>query len=250
MLLLLAVFHITNIGTKIYHIKFKIMKKHLFLTALLLVFHFLCNAQKIIFDDTTKYDGKWMIKGDFLLLKSMKVVYNRPLHFYEVKGAECFKKYPKLENILACAFNQLHSNDEQFIVFIHVEFFTKKDSIDMKRSFPNMKFDVIDKMPNKKTKYDIRMSFGDEAAANWREYVDFYPTDKAKSIFNADTVMKYSIKLQPQDFYLEKYKNLDVLVLQKKGGGYITLYCFYTEEGKKELPLYWKEIEGVFRYKD
>jgi hypothetical protein len=121
----------------------------------------------------------------------------------------------------------------------------------MKRYFPNMPlFNVIDKMPNKKTKNNMRESIGEEAAANWREYVDFYPTDKAKNIFNADTALKYSIKLQPQDYYLEKYKYLDLLVVQKKGGGCVNVQCFYTEEGKKELPLYWKEIEGIFRYED
>jgi len=231
------------------------MKKHFILTALLLVFHLLCNAQNktniiVIDDDTTTYEGKWMIKRTFLLLKSMKLVYNKPLHFNEVNGYECFKKYPKLARILTCASNQLHSIDEQFILYFDAQIFTKKDSIDMKRNFPNMPFDVIDKMHSRKTKANILESNGDEAAVNWRKYVDFYPTDKAKNIFNADTAMKYSINLQPQDYYLEKYKYLDVLVVQKKGGGYVNVYSFYTEEGKKELSLYWKEIEGIFRYED
>jgi hypothetical protein len=76
------------------------MKKHFILTALLLVFHLLCNAQNkatmtLIDDDTTKYDGKWMMERTFFALKSMKLVYNKPHHFNEVNGWECFKKNPK-----------------------------------------------------------------------------------------------------------------------------------------------------------
>jgi hypothetical protein len=223
----------------------------------LLVLPIFCNAKPITFipfdNDTIKYDGKgkWMDRHDYLVLKHMKVIYTRPADFKEVSGSECFETYPKLKKLITCAGNQLHSNDEQFIAFIPIyKPFTKEDSIDMKRYFPNMPFDVIDKQYIIQIKNNITTSLGKEKGENWRKHVKFYSAGEAKRLCNADTIIRYSVKLQPQDYYKGKYKYLDVLFLQKKGRGFVNFYCFYTDKGKMKFASYWKAMEGVFRYED
>jgi hypothetical protein len=196
---------------------------------------------------------KWISQSqhDLDILKSMKIVYNKPDGFKEVNRWECFKCKPKLEYILTCANNQLHSDDEQFIAFIPVyKFFTRKDSVDMKKRFPGMPFNVIDKIHSNTIKNNIKMSLGEDAARDYKKYIIYYSPEEAKRKFNADTAISFRIKLDSNDYYEEKYNHLDALFLQKKGRGYINFYCFYTDSDIKRLPEYWKAIEEVFKYED
>lgn len=188
---------------------------------------------------------------DLDILNSMKIIYNKPDGFKEIVRPESFKSKPKLEYIITFAEDQLHSNDEQFIAFIPVhKFFTREDSIDMKKFFPGMPFDVIDKIHSNAIKNNIKMSLGEEAARDYIKYITYYSPEEAKHKFNADTAISFQIKLDFNDYYEEKYNHLDALFLQKKGRGYINFYCFYTDSAIKKLPEYWKAIEGVFRYED
>lgn len=85
---------------------------------------------------------------------------------------------------------------------------------------------------------------------DWTKILHYYPEEVVKNKFNADTVVRFSITLQPEDYYKKKFKYVDALFLQKNGRSYVYFYCFYTEKAKKRFDKYWQKIEGVLRYEE
>ena len=183
-------------------------------------------------------------------LELMNVSYNKPAGFEEVPGTECFGSWPKLEAIITCAPRQLRSDDGQFLTFISMyRTLNKDDSIFISKISPNG-FIGTDWMHEASIKHHIKASWGKNAAKNLNKYVDYYPTREAHRKFNADSAMFYSIKLEPEDYYQNKYNHFDILCLAKKRRGVIFLYCFYTDEGKKKFKKHWKAVEGTLRFLD
>ena len=80
--------------------------------------------------------------------------------------------------------------------------------------------------------------------------MQYYSQKETKEKFNANTAFTYSVKLNDDELYKDKYKSLKVLVLQKRDRGFVELYCFYTDDGAKELEKYWALLENAFRYED
>ncbi len=80
--------------------------------------------------------------------------------------------------------------------------------------------------------------------------MQYYSQKETKEKFNANTAFTYSVKLNDDELYKDKYKFLKVLVLQKRDRGFVELYCFYTDDGAKELEKYWALLENAFRYED
>ena len=193
----------------------------------------------------------WMEPYYMNILKSMKIDYNKPSGFEEISYLECFDSIPRVENLLSCIATQLHSDDGQFIAFIPIyRPLNEGDSINIKSMFPDAIFPGVDRRHESLAKAGIELSLGKAAAKNWRKYVDYYPQKDAVLKFNADTALSYSIKLKPEDYYKNRFKNLKVLVLQKRGRGIVNFYCFYTDKAQPNFTKYWKSIEGVFRYED
>ena len=46
------------------------------------------------------------------------------------------------------------------------------------------------------------------------------------------------------------YTHGTVLIIQKNGRGFVTLYCFYDEKAIKKLDTYMAAIEGTLKYRD
>lgn len=219
--------------------------------------------------DTIRYESsrinKWMSADTRrMLAESMRVAYRRPATFEEIPGYDCFEEDARLASILTCAGNQLRSEDGHCTVFIPLyPPLTKEDTLyiaSMKRYSPDDPLRVVDMQHMWQIRAGILHALGCDYVyflqrrddIDWRQYLEYYPEGKAKSIFNADTAFRVSLNLEPgRDYhYKGKYKYLDALVIQKQGRGYIILYSFFTEEGRKRMPSYWKEIEGIFRYED
>lgn len=171
-------------------------------------------------------------------------------------GVECFKANAKLELMLTCIGNQLHSKNAEFITFLPLtRFLTKADSASLQQSFPNM---VISNLNNQHC-YQIRAQIlyslgkdatlrGENAEFNWKQYVHYYSRDEAIAKFNADTAISYLIKLYDNGLYKGKYKYLKALFLQKRDRGFLALYSFCTESGMKQLSKNWQAIEGMYKY--
>ena len=183
-------------------------------------------------------------------LKLMNVAYNKPIGFEEVPGTECFKSWPKLEEIITCSSRQLRSEDGQFLAFTSMyRTLNKEDSIFISKISPNG-FIGTEWIHEASIKHHIELSWGEKAAENLKKYVEYYPAGKARRKFNADSAMFYSVKLEPEDYYQNKYNHFDILCLAKKRRGVVFFYCFYTDEGKKKFNKYWKAVERTIRFLD
>lgn len=80
-------------------------------------------------------------------------------------------------------------------------------------------------------------------------FIEYKPATYAKDIFNADTVITYSLSLGGE--YLRgKYKHCDVWLFHKINVGYFSLYCFYTDKGYANKRMYEQELEKILRFKD
>lgn len=214
------------------------------------------NAQNkvniiVIDNDPAPIYSKWLGE-DPKILALMKLTYKIPDGFNEVPEVEWFKDYPKLKQTFYGLSNQLQSNDKQFIAFITTDEIPKgRDSIRMMQHlYPNNEYGNLDLMYIYQIKAIIKNYLGEKAANNWRKMASYYPDDVAKNTFNADAAIRFTITLQPQEYYKKKFKYIDLLCFQKSGRGFIIFYCFYTNKAKKKLDYYWKEIEGVLRYED
>lgn len=208
------------------------------------------NGVEILYDST-----RWMQQQQVdILQQKMKLTYKKPAIFDEIRTGDCFKEYPRLEFILTCVDHQLKSKNEDFLAFIPV--YRPPDSAWIQYYFSGS-HDVANQMYANQIRAKILTSLGKNASFhgpnadfNWKAYVHYYPTEEAKLKFNADNAVSFPIHLTPNDYYKGKYKYLKALFLQKNGRGFINFWCFYTEQGKKDLDKYWKAIESVFRYED
>lgn len=195
----------------------------------------------------------------------MGVAYRKPAGFDEVSRTECFEEYPELKRIVSCAWNWLRSDDGQCVVCLPVyPPFTEKDTLFIlhnRRWSPDDPLRMLDKQHVGQTYCHIVFAQGYDPnyflqrkrkrkTGNWRRHLHYYTQDETQRMFGADTAYRYSLNIVPGKKYRyeEKYDYLDVLVLQKKGRGYVMLFCFTTEKGKADFPYYWHRIETVFRY--
>ncbi|MES2376071.1 MAG: hypothetical protein V4553_05820 [Bacteroidota bacterium] len=195
-------------------------------------------------------DDNWLTKRDSGFLKVMGLTYKKPVDFDEINGTECFKFNPQLEEILTCANHQLYSKDRQFMTFFITQQLDESNEND-RSIIAYIGKENIDKRHISRIKYEIWQSIGKEAVPKWKQYAQYYPAEDAKSKFNADSAITAAIKLKPEyPYYKGKYNHLKSFYLQKKGRGFVVFYCFYTDEAEKNLPFYWKAIEGVFRFDD
>lgn len=199
-----------------------------------------------------------MSKDNVAKLKTIKVIYKKPTNLTEVPGLECFKANAKLELIISCIVNQLHSKNADFITFLpYTSFLTKADSTSLQQYFPNMFIPILNNQHSFQIRAKILHSLGKDATVrsenanfNWKQYVHYYSRDEAIEKFNADTAITYLVKLNDNELYKEKYSYVKALLLHKRDRGFLALYSLFTESGMKQLSKNWQAIEGIFKYED
>lgn len=186
----------------------------------------------------------WMGKLDSMTLESQALRYSKPNGFVEVGQIVCFDTHEMFTRMGKCKGNQLHAKDGEFIVFLNIN-----------RGIPEEEYandngaTGITTSPHlRPIKYQIEATMGKDAAAKWKEYVDFYSPKEAKRKFNADNAISYSIPMPADEPYEDKYNNLKILILQKNDRSFVTIYCLYTDKAKERLPKYWRGVERIFRY--
>lgn len=233
----------------------RVFKCLIFLALFCLSQESFCQAQVYLIGDTSKPVDKSVGLDRYYIdiLKSMKLTYKKPDGFKEVPGMECFNKMKKpnrLAIMLSCESNQLYADDEHFTSFMPLHRnFTQQDIIVWKKMFPKLNYDV-NELHIGQIKGNINAAFGEKAALEWRNYVTYYSNEDAKNMFNADTVITFFVKLDSNEYYKGKYKYFDALFIQKNGRGFVNFYCFYDDEGKKNLAKYMKGIEGSLWYEN
>ena len=102
----------------------------------------------------------------------------------------------------------LYSKDRQCIaMFSLFPPLTPEDTlyiISMKRYSPDDPLRVLDMQHMWSTRADIIFAMGHyhyflhgRNDIDWRQYLEYYPEEKAKSIFNADTAFRVSLNFKP-----------------------------------------------------
>jgi hypothetical protein len=77
-----------------------------------------------------------------------------------------------------------------------------------------------------------------------------YPDEYAKKMFNADFGYYYYLDNLNEDELFKKYRKGKVLHIEKSKYGYFALYCFYTEEGYKNIQKYESELEKCIEFEN
>ena len=167
-----------------------------------------------------------------------------------------------------CTEANLVSQDRSFMVFYRINNpFTKDDSIKFTPDYPEYDGNSnhqVDAEHISIIKSFVDISFG--KAADWKDYVHYYPQQYAKNKFNADTVISVTLPLEihddfsyAKDYYYygtinrrfhSNYTHGVVLIIQKKGRGFVAMYCFYDENAINNLDAYMAAVEGSLRYRD
>jgi hypothetical protein len=141
---------------------------------------------------------------------------------------------------------RLMSEDGHFSTFLYIdEPFTFEDSVNM---CGNGISDRVDKKHIYRIKDIVGEFYGEKKAARWKKYVRYYTSQDAKSEFNADTVIFLSLPGMKKGYYVSPYPYCSVLIIQKNDRGYLPMFCFYDETGKKNLEKYLSDLRGAFRY--
>ena len=86
-----------------------------------------------------------------------------------------------------------------------------------------------------------------------KENVSYYPDEYAKNVFNADTVISYSLPVKRVGWNSSvkwKYSHCEVLMLHKNDLGPIFFYSFFTKKGYKNRDKYIDKLEKSIRFKD
>lgn len=200
-------------------------------------------------DDPTPILYQWMGTNSKTLTKK-GMVYKKPKRFKEIGKTECFNDYPLLKETFTCMGNQLQSNDKQFITFIvNRPILDAEFQQSMEKLF-RKKYNLVDKQHQDQLRNILIDYYGDSIAESWQDSLEYYPPDKAKKTWNADTIIRTSLHLHPRDYYEEVYKHVDIFLIQRQGRGYVYLVSFYTDKARRRLRSYQKRVEGMLRYED
>ncbi len=205
---------------------------------------------RFIDDDPTPILYKWMGTNSKTLTKK-GMTYKKPRGFIEKGNTECFKDYPKLNRVFTCMSNLLVSKNGDVTTFlVNYPIRTQELENELNELMPKYNRSMVDKQHFWQMRAIFLTYFGNEVETSWQDSLVYYSPQKTKQIFNADTAYRFTINLRPEDFYLKKYKYVDVFLMQKKGRGYVYFVSFYTDKAKKSIKKYRKRIEGVLRYED
>jgi hypothetical protein len=136
-------------------------------------------------------------------------------------------------------FDETHlaSRDGHFLTFLLIQ-------------EPSTRENSVDKEHIYEIKNLVKELYGEKNVDKWEKYVRFYSSQDAKREFNADTVISLSLPKEKNGYYVSPYPYGSVLVIQKNNRGYLPMFCFYDETGKKNLEKYMSDLKGAFRYGD
>ena len=168
----------------------------------------------------------------------------------------------------SCLAVSLSTEDLSFIAFYDIHNpVTKEDSIFYSNAIDSSGKPINTPVDNNSlfVKFTVQKSFGNDA--NWKDYVHYYPSDEAKSKFNADTVLSIVIPLDVNEDYKDikaptrpppvgielfqgDYSHCTVLIIQKRGRGCVAIYCLYDEKKVPDVGAHIAAIEGTLKYRD
>ena len=91
----------------------------------------------------------------------------------------------------------------------------------------------------------------EKSVEDMRTQATYMPQEYARKVFNADTVLTYSINLEGKKLNKKYNHHKAILMYSKPYKTYLLLHCFLTDEGLKNFDSkYLKDIEKMFRFKE
>lgn len=142
------------------------------------------------------------------------------------------------------------SEDGNFKVFFDISTpFLQKDSVDLAAPMYRGSIDAdrVDKEHIFSIRFFIHKIYGEEDLNSWKKYARYLSYAEAKEKFNADTAIYITFPMK-ENPYVESYPYCLMLVIQKKGRGFFSMFFVYNDEGKKDLDKHIAAIEHSFRY--
>ena len=140
------------------------------------------------------------------------------------------------------------SNDGNFLVFVWADF-CENDSAKTREQFKNNLLGNILVSLYPEVTYMNFKEMRNKHQKKLEQQVTYNSHAYARETFNADTVARFEIKMHGRKLH-DKYQDNTVLMIQKSGRGVITLFCFYTKEGKKNLGTYMNAVENMLWFKE
>lgn len=196
-----------------------------------------------------KEENGWIQDSSKEILKSMGVHYQKPHDFTEVMEMECFEDHQMFKKAFTCLTQKLISKDDECVIFMPINrILTKEDSIEINKIFRGS-ITSLNNFHISNARIQIKTLYKDENLSDWKSKVKYFSAKDAKSKFNADTALFYSLRLDPDISYGKKFNNIYSLFLQKKDKGFINIIVFYSDKIKMDFEKKLMQIESMVNYK-
>lgn len=184
-------------------------------------------------------------------LDAIQLKYKKSKILKVIDESEDFKSLPKLQMHIGILSPTIKSNDQDFIAFFCIQPnnnhppFLLKDKVEFnKTEVYRYLFPIRANLAMSLNKKREDISF-DKIGC----YIEYKPTNYAKEVFNADTVITYPLSLG-NEYLREKYEHCNVWLFHKTNVGYFSLYCFYTNKGYANKRRYEQELEKILKFKE
>ena len=219
-----------------------IMSKFFILSLFTFIVSFDChiNAQEY---------PEWLSGSSAYWLETMNLEYRHPKGYISNGNNEEINIRSKSGEWICTNYPTIYTDDKFFITYDIIPITTREDSALRAKMFPGTP-DVIDKQHIYQLRSLLRSTIGEDASESWKNYVTYLPEEEAKRKFNADTVITYSVSFEKDYYFRDKYSNCKIYFIQRKGRGFVPIFCFFDEKAFKEQKKYLKAAESIFWYGD
>ena len=173
---------------------------------------------------------------------------------------ECFEEYLWLWSVFfSCFSGRVQSNDSEHLSFLHVlsistRYVDTRHLNHMRAIYNRFHHHLQFNHGRDSSQWQRWFLPGDTRSngfyVDWHESAYFFSPEETRTKFNADTAAFFTLTLPSGHYYLNKYRYIDVFMLQKAGRGYIQFISFYTEEAKQNIDWYRRRLWGSLRYED
>ncbi|MFD2969831.1 hypothetical protein [Sphingobacterium bambusae] len=83
-------------------------------------------------------------------------------------------------------------------------------------------------------KHSILGAYGKQIEPHWKDFIRYYSDEDAKTKFNADTAITFTIALDSNIYYKGKYGYLDALFVMKV---FLTITCITQKKQREISPV-------------
>jgi len=204
----------------------------------------------------TSAQEKWPVNAEDLKFHGIEFRETKLLE--QMHGIDCFEDNPLLEALMQCGGNQLHAKDGSFIAFNRFgdQYYTNDTTLvtivpARGRQHPDYVPDPYHDLGMRhlrRARDEIKLFLPENSSHTWKQYINYYPQEQAKNKINADTIISYSFRLEPKDYYKGKYKNIWILV--RSGSSVISTYALYEDMSDEKLAKFKAAVENSFIYDD